>query len=145
MIHRKLKIKCYIYFFNWYDLFFLLGYDLSGRGEGLYKPPPREKIEDLRNRTYQKFQAIIASAVANTEGNGENTYLLLGPIGTGAFANDIQMIAQLFSKVLNEPLMNSEKAIRYAFEKIWFVSIDDLGVFAKEFPKSNWIIFQNIW
>jgi len=119
------------------DLIVAACYDLSGMGEGLYKPPSHEKIEDLHNRTYKKFQAIIASAVANTEGNGENTYLLLGPIGTGAFANDIQMIAQLFSKVLNEPLMGSEKAIRYAFEKIWFVSIDDLDVFDKEFQKPN--------
>jgi len=88
-----------------------------------------------RSRTYQKFQAIIASAVANTEGNGKDTYLLLGPIGTGAFANDMQMIAEIFSKILNEPLMDSKKPIRYAFDQIWFVSIDSLRVFAKEFEK----------
>jgi hypothetical protein len=115
--------------------FILLGYDLSGMGEGLYKPPSREKTEDFRTRTYEKFQAIIASAVANTEGNGKDTYLLLGPIGTGAFANNIQMIAEIFSQILNEPLMNSNKPIRYAFDKIWFVSTDSLVVFAEEFQK----------
>ncbi|CAF3868655.1 unnamed protein product [Rotaria sp. Silwood2] len=102
-------------------------------GEGLYKPPSYEKIEDLRDRTYKKIQAIIASAVANTEGNGKDTYLLLGPIGTGAFANDITMIAEIFSEILNGPLMDSEKPIRYAFDKIWFVSIDNLDVFADKF------------
>jgi hypothetical protein len=120
---------------RWFDLFFLLGYDLSGMSEGLYKPPSREKTEELRDRTYQKFQAIIASAVANTEGNGKDTYLLLGPIGTGAFANEIQMIAEIFSRILNEPLMDSKKPIRYAFEQIWFVSTDSLDVFAIEFKK----------
>jgi len=117
------------------DLIVAACYDLSGMGEGLYKPPSREKTEDLRDRIYQKFQAIIASAVANTEGNGKDTYLLLGPIGTGAFANDMQMIAEIFSKILNEPLMDSKEAIRYAFDQIWFVSIDDLDVFTKEFKK----------
>jgi hypothetical protein len=104
-------------------------------GEGLYKPPSRVKVEELRDRTYQKFQAIIASAVANTEGNGENTYLLLGPIGTGAFANDVKMIAELFSKVLNEPLMDSNKPIKHAFKEIWFVSTGKPDEFAKEFSR----------
>jgi hypothetical protein len=113
----------------------LIGYDLSGMSEGLYKPPSREKSDDFYNRTYQKFQAIIASAVANTEGNGKDTYLLLGPIGTGAFANSMQTIAEIFSKILNEPLMDSEKSIRYAFDQIWFVSIDSLDVFAKIFKE----------
>ncbi|CAF5189486.1 unnamed protein product, partial [Rotaria magnacalcarata] len=97
-------------------------YDLSGMGEGLYKPPSREKYQELYDRTYQKFQAIIASAVANTHGNGQNTYLLLGPIGTGAFANDMKMVAGIFSKILNTQLMDSEQAIRYAFDQVWFVS-----------------------
>ena len=101
--------------------------------EGLYKLPSFEKTEELRTRVYEKFQAIIASAVANTEENGKDTYLLLGPIGTGAFGNDIRMIAEIFSKILNEPLMDSEGPIKYAFEQIWFVSIDTLDVFAKEF------------
>ncbi len=118
-----------------YCVLSLLGYDISGTGEGLYKPPSREKPEDLQARTYQKFQAIIASAVANTEGNGKDTYLLLGPIGTGAFANDMQMIAEIFRKILNDSLMDSKKPIRYAFDQIWFVSIDKLDVFVKEFKK----------
>ncbi len=130
------KIKLDMFFFSTDVIcFVLLGYDLSGMGEGLYKPPSREKPEDLRDRTYQKFQAIIASAVANTEGDGKDTYLLLGPIGTGAFANDMQMIAEIFSQILNEPLMDSKKPIRYAFDQIWFVSIDNLDIFAKQFKK----------
>ena len=102
-------------------------------GEGLYKPPSLGNPDEIRDRTYDKFRAIIASAVANTEGDGSNTYLLLGPIGTGAFANDMKTIAELFKKVLNEPLMDSDKPIRRAFDQIWFVSIDSLDVFKKEF------------
>jgi hypothetical protein len=97
--------------------------------EGIYHPPSRANGGDLRQRTYDKFKAVIASAVANTEGDGGNTYLLLGPIGTGAFANDAKMIAEIFFQILNEPLMGSTKAIRYAFDRIWFVSIDDLRIF----------------
>jgi hypothetical protein len=104
-------------------------------GEGLYKPPSFENPDEIRNRTYEKFRAIIASAVDNTEGDGSNTYLLLGPIGTGAFANDMQMIAEIFRKILNDSLMDSKKPIRYAFDQIWFVSIDKLDVFVKEFKK----------
>ena len=116
-------------------IFLFLGYDLSGMGEGLYKPPSRENTEELYKRTYEKFQAIIASAVANSEDNGGNTYLLLGPIGTGAFSNDIKMIAEIFAKILNEPLMDSTKAIKHAFDQIWFVSIDSLDAFHEEFEK----------
>jgi hypothetical protein len=101
--------------------------------EGLYKPPLHNNINEIRSRTLQKFQAIIASAVANTEGNGENTYLLLGPIGTGAFENDKKMIAELFFNVLNNPLMNSNNSIRYAFDQIWFVSIGNLDIFENIF------------
>ena len=116
---------------------FSLGYDLSSAGEGLYKPPSRSDPTDLRARTYKKFQAIIAAAVANTEGNGENTYLLLGPIGTGAFQNDANIIADIFSEILNEPLMGSRGPIRKAFDQIWFVSTDNLSVFADAFAKHN--------
>lgn len=112
-----------------------LGYDLSGMGEGLYKPPSRQLKEELEQRTQEKFRSIIASAVANS--NGENVYLLLGPIGTGAFSNDMRMIARLFAKVLNEPLMDSQKPIKYAFEQIWFVSTDKLTVFQEEFVKND--------
>ena len=31
----------------------------------------------------------MSAAVANTKGDGKDTYLLLGPIGTGAFGNDV--------------------------------------------------------
>lgn len=102
-------------------------------GEGLYKPPSYEKVDELRSRTYEKFRAVIASAVANTNGTGADTYLLLGPIGTGAFGNDMRMIAELFSRILNEPLMDSEGAIRHAFDQIWFVSIDSLDRFKQHF------------
>jgi hypothetical protein len=83
--------------------------------------------------TYQKIQSIVASAVVNTVGNGQNTYLLLGPIGTGAFNNDMRMIAGIFSQILNESMMNSGGPIRNAFQEIWFVSIDDMQIFANEF------------
>lgn len=110
---------------------------MSGMGEGLYKPPSYGNREELRKRTYEKFQATIASAVANTKDDGKDTYLLLGPIGTGAFANNIEMIAEIFSEILNHPLMDSENAIRYAFDKIWFVSIDSLSLFAEKFPQKT--------
>ncbi|CAF3033296.1 unnamed protein product [Rotaria sp. Silwood2] len=112
------------------------GYDLSQHGEGLYKPPSRKDKQQIRCRTRQKFQTLIASAVANTEGDGKNTYLLLGPIGTGAFSNDKQMIAELFFEILNNSLMNSERAIRYAFEQIWFVSTNSLQIFEKVFKEN---------
>lgn len=125
-----------------------LGYDLSGMGEGLYKPPSRANQKELYSHTYEKLQTVIASAVANTNGDGSKTCLLLGPIGTGAFANSIETIAKIFSEILNKPLMNSQSddssandknAIRYAFKEIWFVSIDDLGDFQRYFEdfKSN--------
>jgi len=115
------------------DLIVAACYDLSYANEGIHKPPSPSDIEDVRTRTYNKLKAIIASAVANTEGNGKNTYLLLGPIGTGAFANDISMIGELFSKILNEPLMDSSEPIRKAFDEIWFVSIDSLKRFEDVF------------
>lgn len=66
----------------------------------------------------------MAAAVANTKGDGSNTYLLLGPIGTGAFGNDTTEIAHVFRDVLKEKLVGMEHPVRYAFENIWFVSID---------------------
>ncbi|CAF1337713.1 unnamed protein product [Didymodactylos carnosus] len=109
------------------DLIVAACYDVSGTGEGLYKPPSNK--HEIRARTLQKFHAIIASAVANTDGTGKDTYLLLGPIGTGAFGNSEEMIAQLFNEVLNNPLMGSTGPIRHAFEKIWFVSTGNLNIF----------------
>jgi hypothetical protein len=66
----------------------------------------------------------MSAAVANTIGSGENTYLLLGPIGTGAFGNDVKAIGEVFREVLKMPMMQSTKPIRYAFGNIWFVSTD---------------------
>ena len=111
-----------------------LGYDVSGIGEGLYSPPSATSTI-LEQKTREKFKAIIAAAVANTNGSGGGTYLLLGPIGTGAFGNDMQMIARIFSQILNEPLMGSTGPIRQAFDQIWFVSIDSLSLFQKEFDR----------
>lgn len=71
-----------------------------------------------------KFRAFIAAAVANTKGNGSNTYLLLGPIGTGAFGNDVTDIGLVFGKALTSPMMGSMGPISKAFEHIWFVSTD---------------------
>ncbi|CAF3518546.1 unnamed protein product [Rotaria sp. Silwood1] len=61
---------------------------------------------------------------SNTKGDGSNTYLLLGPIGTGAFGNDVHDIANLFREVLQSKMMSSNGPIRQAFGNIWFVSID---------------------
>jgi hypothetical protein len=66
----------------------------------------------------------MSAAVANTRGNGENTYLLLGPIGTGAFGNDVGEIGEVFRDVLKMPMMQSKGPVRYAFGNIWFVSTD---------------------
>lgn len=71
-----------------------------------------------------KFHAFISAAVANTIGDGSNTYLLLGPIGTGAFGNEVDEIAEVFRDVLDMEMMNSKGPIKYAFGHIWFVSID---------------------
>ena len=71
-----------------------------------------------------KFQAFIAAAVANTKGDGSNTYLLLGPIGTGAFGNDVNQIGYVFHEVLSSSMMGSIGPIRNAFQNIWFVSTD---------------------
>ena len=66
----------------------------------------------------------MSAAVANTIGDGSNTYLLLGPIGTGAFGDDVDDIGKVFRKVLDMKMMNSQGPIRYAFKQIWFVSIE---------------------
>ena len=66
----------------------------------------------------------MSAAVANTIGNGENTYLLLGPIGTGAFGNNVREIGEVFRDVLKIPMMQSKQPVRYAFSNIWFVSTD---------------------
>ncbi len=71
-----------------------------------------------------KFRAFIAAAVANTIGDGSNTYLLLGPIGTGAFGNDVNDIGYVFREVLSSKMMGSNGPIYKAFGNIWFVSTD---------------------
>jgi hypothetical protein len=71
-----------------------------------------------------KFQAFIAAAVANTIGDGSNTYLLLGPIGTGAFGNDVTEIGYVFHEVLRSKMMGSHGPISKVFKDIWFVSTD---------------------
>ncbi len=62
--------------------------------------------------------------MANTKGDGSNTYLLLGPIGTGAFGNDVTEIGYAFREVLSTKMMGSNGPIRNAFRNIWFVSTD---------------------
>ena len=111
---------------------FHTGYDLTG-ATGLYRLPLPHNETDIWYRTLRKFRSIIASAVANSEKGGSDTYLLLGPIGTGALNNSMEMIASLFAEVLNNPLMNSDGPIRNAFDHIWFVSDDNLDVFKNTF------------
>ncbi|CAF3419699.1 unnamed protein product, partial [Rotaria sp. Silwood2] len=84
-------------------------------GSELYDNP---RNSELRKNNLAKFRAFMAAAVANTIGDGSNTYLLLGPIGTGAFGNDVDDIAECFRDVLEMPMMNSKGAIRYAFGDI---------------------------
>ena len=81
----------------------------------------------------------MSAAVANADGNGENTYLLLGPIGTGAFGNKVEEIAECFREVLEMPMMTSTKPIRFAFGHIWFVSTDAWknNTFREILPKSE--------
>ncbi|CAF1113078.1 unnamed protein product [Rotaria sordida] len=88
------------------DLIVAACYDVSGKNEGLYQPPSKTDEHQMRARTLEKFRSIIASAVANTEGSGKNTYLLLGPIGTGAFVrlyqqgiNEIIRSAYIFNSI----------------------------------------------
>ena len=86
----------------------------------------KDKLRFLQwyQNNFEKFRAFMAAAVANTIGDGSNTYLLLGPIGTGAFGNDTKEIAKVFRDVLKEKLLGMEIPVRYAFKSIWFVSID---------------------
>ncbi|CAF2095131.1 unnamed protein product [Rotaria magnacalcarata] len=84
---------------------------------------PRSEEEYMANTT-AKFRAFMAAAVANTKGDGSNTYLLLGPIGTGAFGNDVRKIRNIFYQVLFSRMMGSTGPIRNAFKHIWFVSTD---------------------
>lgn len=72
-----------------------------------------------------KFRAFLAAAVANCRSDGSNTYLLLGPIGTGAFQNPTDNIARVFRDALNSKIMNVDRPIRNLFNHIWFVSTEE--------------------
>jgi uncharacterized protein (TIGR02452 family) len=112
-------------------------YDLTGE-HGLHKAPQSD--QQIEINTKKKFETIIAAAQANTEGNGENTYLILGPIGCGAFQNKLQTIAQLWADILYKPLNENRKTQqRHAFEHIWFLSGTDqkLKVFEEAFKLNS--------
>jgi hypothetical protein len=98
-------------------------YDLTGE-HGLHATP--DSKEKIAINTRKKLETIIASAQANTDGDGKNTYLILGPIGCGAFKNNLQSVAQLWSDILYAPLNEQNKTEqRHAFENIWFLSGTD--------------------
>ncbi|CAF1478052.1 unnamed protein product [Rotaria sp. Silwood1] len=106
-------------------------YDLT-REHGLYEAP--SSFERIEANTQKKLETVIASAQANTEENGSDTYLIIGPIGCGAFQNPIQTIVKLWAKILSQPLNNSlNTQKRHAFEHIWFLSgkTDKLITFEK--------------
>ncbi|CAF2833656.1 unnamed protein product [Rotaria sp. Silwood2] len=90
-------------------------YCLTGSPQ-LYAIPKSQ--EEWETKNLAKFQAFIAAAVANTKGDGSNTYLLLGPIGTGAFGNNVTQIGNVFCKVLKSNMMGSNGPISKAFENI---------------------------
>jgi len=111
-------------------------YDLTGE-HGLYKPP--NSNEQIEINTKKKLETVIAAAQANTEGNGQNTYLILGPIGCGAFKNKLEIIAKLWAEILLKPLnenLNTQQ--RHAFQHIWFLSGTDqkLKIFEQAFNLS---------
>ncbi|CAF3766665.1 unnamed protein product [Rotaria sordida] len=91
-------------------------YCLTGSPQ-LYDNPKTD--EEWETKNLAKFNAFMAAAVANTKGDGSNTYLLLGPIGTGAFGNDVTKIGNVFRKVLTSKLMGTNGPIAKAFENIW--------------------------
>ncbi|UJR17882.1 hypothetical protein I4U23_004781 [Adineta vaga] len=108
-------------------------YDLTGE-HGLYQVPDSD--EQIEINTRKKFQAIISAAQANSDGNGKDTYLILGPIGCGAFQNNIHTIAKIWADVLLQPLndqLNTQQ--RHAFQHIWFLSGTDekLKIFEQTF------------
>ena len=108
-------------------------YDLTGE-HGLHTTPQSD--EQIASNTKKKLETIIASAQANTNGNGKDTYLILGPIGCGAFGNDLKSIAKLWAEILNAPLNEQSKTEqRHAFEHVWFLmgKEDKLEIFEKAF------------
>ena len=108
-------------------------YDRTGE-HGLYTS--HKSDEQIHVNTKKKFQTIIAAAQGNCSGKGNNTYLILGPIGCGAFQNKLETIVKLWLEVLSEPLneqLNTQQ--RHAFEHIWFLGRTEpkLEVFEKHF------------
>lgn len=95
-------------------------YDLTGV-HGLHKRPTSD--EQVLENTEEKLRSIIRSAQVNSKDNGKDTYLLLGPIGCGAFKNDLQQITKLWAKILLEPLNEQlETKQKDAFDKVFFIS-----------------------
>ncbi|CAF1097511.1 unnamed protein product [Didymodactylos carnosus] len=109
-------------------------YDLT-KQHGLYRIPSRP-IESTR----EKFRTLVRAAQANSDGDGSNTYLILGPIGTGAFKNDVSKIAELFNEELHSPLNGDNNTQqRHAFDQVWFVSSSDekINVFQATFKNAS--------
>ncbi|CAF4739789.1 unnamed protein product [Rotaria sp. Silwood1] len=79
----------------------------------LYDNP--KTIDEWIEKNIVKFRAFISAAVANTKGDGSKTYLLLGPIGTGAFGNDVNHIGYVFRDVLTSKMMGSSGPISKVF------------------------------
>ncbi|CAF4093565.1 unnamed protein product [Rotaria sordida] len=106
--------------YRYVDIVAAACYDLTGE-HGLHNKP--DSNEDIEKNTEKKLETIIAAAQANSTNNGENTYLILGPIGCGAFQNNIQTIAKLWANVLLKPLDTNLNTKQYhVFEQIWFLS-----------------------
>ncbi|CAF0917032.1 unnamed protein product [Didymodactylos carnosus] len=107
-------------------------YDLTNE-HGIYRKPDHQK--DVDENTREKLTSVIAAAQLNTEGDGSNTVLLLGPIGSGAFKNDVHIIARLWKDILDRPIPSynvngddddsSTVASRYLFDEIWFNCYDE--------------------
>ncbi|CAF1249298.1 unnamed protein product [Rotaria sp. Silwood1] len=119
--------------YRYVDIIAAACYDLTGE-HGLHKRP--NSPQDIEKNTEKKLETIIAAAQANSDDNGKNTYLILGPIGCGAFQNKIQTIAKLWAKVLLKPLNTNLGTEQYhVFEQIWFLSGTDekLKVFEDAF------------
>ncbi|CAF0880729.1 unnamed protein product [Didymodactylos carnosus] len=95
-------------------------YDFTKK-DGLYLLPAKP-IENTR----KKILTLIRAAQANSDGNGSNTYLLLGPMGTGAYKNDPKKIAVLLAEELQSPLNeNLATQQRHTFEQVWLVTTNE--------------------
>ncbi|CAF1094818.1 unnamed protein product [Didymodactylos carnosus] len=93
----------------------------STKKDGLYLLPAKP-IENIR----KKIRTLIRAAQANSDGNGSNTYLLLGSMGTSANKNDITKIALLFAEELQSPLNRHLRTQqRHTFEQVWLVTTNE--------------------